>query len=142
MKRRNALLQLSREHHQALVLTLRIAKATEADAISALIKSVPNIFAAELEPHFQEEEASLLPRLAAAGETTIVQRTLAEHRELRGLMARVALGDGEALRQFGIALQEHVRFEERQLFPITEDVLDPAFLDKPEPHQTMNSQDT
>lgn len=131
MKRRNALLQLSREHHTALVLTLRIARATEADSISALLEYVPKIFDAELEPHFQDEENSLLPRLAAAGETEMVRRTLAEHRELRGLAARIATGDSAALKQFGIALEEHVRFEERQLFSVSEKVLAEEFLDHP-----------
>ncbi len=50
MKWRNALLKLSREHHQALVLTLRIAKATEAKSNSAPMKSVPKTLEFEFAP--------------------------------------------------------------------------------------------
>lgn len=129
MKRRAALLQLSREHHTALVLTQRIAQAGDAAAISELMESVTTIFRRELDPHFRAEEAALLPHLEAAGESGIVRRTLEEHRELRRLAARIASGDSASLKPFGIALNAHVRFEERELFATAEAVLPPAFLD-------------
>lgn len=126
MKRSPALQQLSREHHTALSLALRIAKAADDAARAALMGRVPGLFAAELEPHFLEEEARLLPQLAAAGETDLVQRTLAEHADMRALVARIAAGETEALADFGRLLQAHVRFEERELFAVAEQRL-PAF---------------
>lgn len=83
MKRRAALLRLSREHHAALVLTQRIERAGDAAATGALMKSVPAIFRCELDPHFRAEESTLLPRLHAAGETELVERTLEDHGALR-----------------------------------------------------------
>lgn len=126
MKRSPALQQLSREHHTALSLALRIAKAADDAARAALMARVPGLFAAELEPHFLEEETRLLPQLAAAGETDLVERTLAEHADMRALVARIAAGETEALADFGRLLQAHVRFEERELFAVAEQRL-PAF---------------
>ncbi len=131
MKRRPALLQLSCEHHAALVLAKRIAAADGADAIAAQMRSTAEVFARELEPHFQAEEADLLPRLVAAGETAIVEQTLAEHRLLRDLAARIASGDTASLKPFGIALHDHVRFEERLLFVTAEATLPASYLDDP-----------
>jgi hypothetical protein len=76
VKRRPALRQLSREHHGALVLALRITKAGDATAVARLMATVPDVFARELEPHFRDEEADLLPGLAAAGADALVRRTL------------------------------------------------------------------
>ena len=75
MKRSPVLIKLSREHHTALVLALRIARATDPADLAALGVSVPVIFQDELEVHFQEEENGLLPELAAAGASDLVTRT-------------------------------------------------------------------
>ena len=131
MKRRPALVQLSREHHTALSLAHRIARASDAEATAALMATVARVFGQELEPHFQAEEADLLPRLLAVGETTLVARTLDEHRTLRALAARITAGDGASLKPFGAALNDHVRFEERVLFVTAEGVLPAEFLDQP-----------
>lgn len=120
MKRAPALQQLSREHHTALSLALRIAKAGDDGVRADLMRRVPGLFAAELEPHFQEEEGRLLPQLAAAGEAALVERTLAEHAEMRAQVARLAAGEADALAPFGRLLQAHVRFEERELFVVAE----------------------
>jgi hypothetical protein len=120
MKRSSALRQLSREHHTALSLALRIAKATDLAAREQLLASVPALFRGELEPHFQEGEGSLLPQLAQAGETALVARTLDDHAQLRALAAAIAGGDATALAPFGELLQAHVRFEERELFVVAE----------------------
>lgn len=105
MRRRPALRQLSREHHGALVLALRIAKASDATTVARLVATVPDFFARELEPHFRDEETRLLPGLAAAGAHALVGRTLEEHHLLRGLAACVAAGDAASLSQFGEALR-------------------------------------
>lgn len=125
MKRSAGLRRLSQEHHTALVLVQRIARA-EADN-ATLLATLPAIFADELEPHFRVEEDELLPRLAVAGATALVDRTLAEHRQLRDLAARIADGDGASLKAFGLLLQAHVRFEERELFAAAQALLPDDF---------------
>lgn len=128
MKRSPALLKLSREHHTALSLALRIERG---DNAVALMADLPTIFRNELEPHFQEEENALLPRLQAAGEEALVSRTLAEHAQIRQLVAQIAGGDTASLQPFGELLRAHVRFEERELFVTAERVLPADYLSNP-----------
>ena len=128
MKRSPALLALSREHHTALSLSVRIARMADAEAEAALLIRVPAVFDAELEPHFQEEEQGLLPALVAAGELALVARTLAEHGAMRNLMTHIRSGDVVSLKLFGQQLAAHVRFEERELFATAQDVLSADYL--------------
>lgn len=130
MKRSPALVELSREHHTALVLAKRAqAFGGERSAASdAFAAKLLDTFRHELAPHFRAEEAGLLPALLNAGETALVERTLAEHVELQALATRIAEHEVAALADFGKALAAHVRFEERQLFPAAEEKLAPDLL--------------
>jgi hemerythrin-like domain-containing protein len=128
MKRHPALHSLSHEHHQALVLALRIGKAAgksegKPEEVAALLASVPPFFHAHLEPHFQIEERDLFPALSTAGHTALVARTAAEHREMRALLEGIEMGDAEALTAFGALLKAHVQFEEKELFGAYEGTL-------------------
>jgi iron-sulfur cluster repair protein YtfE (RIC family) len=130
MKRHPALTQLSREHHSALVLAKRARGASAGDpaALKRLLVEVSQALAGELEAHFLLEEQHLLPALAARGEQEAVARTLAEHAGLRALAVQIDSGLPESVRRFGAALAEHIRFEERALFPLAESVLGEAAL--------------
>ncbi|HEX8964427.1 MAG TPA: hemerythrin domain-containing protein [Rhodocyclaceae bacterium] len=123
MRRSEFLVELSREHHAALSLANRIARVQDGGAVAGLIKDAQERFARDIEPHFRREEQGLLLRLGEAGESSLVERTLEEHARLRELAARLAGGDRTALKAFGAALSEHVRFEERELFARAEEVL-------------------
>ena len=120
MKRSAALQPLSREHHAALKLAKaceRAAASGDAVQVVETCRRVGDAFASELEPHFQFEERELLP--AAPGE--LAERTLADHarlRELAGILRQHS--DAATLRGFGDCLVSHVRFEERELFPVIE----------------------
>ena len=67
---------------------------------------------------FAEEERDLLPLLEAHGHAALAQRLNAEHAQLRTLFAAALQGEREA--EAGQALIDHVRFEERELFPVLE----------------------
>lgn len=128
MKRHAALLQLSREHHQALKLARQARFACDAGLAAAIAQAAETIcqrFRDDLEPHFQIEEKDLLPSLAAVGASELVHRTLAEHAELRDLNRRLAEPDGETLARFATLLNDHVRFEERELFETAQRLLYP-----------------
>ena len=131
MKRHPALIQLSREHHSALVLAKRAKRMSEGtpDARNTFAAEVGRIFALDLEPHFQLEEKILLPALMAAGEREAVEQTLAEHTELRALVYQPGINHQGTLCRFGDALAEHVRFEEQELFPLAEAVVEAETLD-------------
>jgi len=122
--KRSAVLQpLSREHHSALKLAKaceRAAASGDAAQTADTCRRVSDAFTAELEPHFQFEERELLH----AAPRELAERTLAEHRRLRALVEALQQHcDADALRDFGDCLVSHVRFEERELFPMLEKTL-------------------
>lgn len=131
MQRDARLHGLSSEHHHALVLARSMAalaaggRATAADG-----RALAERFARELEPHFRIEEDVLLPALRAAGEQALVQAIETDHAFLRQQAARAAAGHLDDLAAFAERLAEHVRLEERRLFPVCEAVLPGHVLDE------------
>lgn len=126
MKRIPALQPLSREHHTALTLAKACERAVQSrdeERVGKTCQRVLQAFSDELEPHFQIEEQSLLPLLRSAGNTPLEQRTLEDHRQLRALLSGLQRNDIDVLDSFGRLLMEHVRFEERELFPALEHLM-------------------
>jgi len=121
--------RLSDDHHQALVLARRVRRgssaASEAD-FDALAQEAKRRFEAELEPHFSVEEKRLFPVLATRGESQLTLRAVEDHTELRRLV-RDTWSRQSALR-IGELLDQHIRFEERSLFPRAEALLSDAEL--------------
>jgi hemerythrin-like domain-containing protein len=129
MKRHPTLQPLSREHHAALVLASaceRAAQGADAQLVAKTCRRAIQAFESELEPHFRVEEQSLLPLLAGTETEPLLQRTLDEHRQLRGMLTGLQQGEVAVLGSFGAALKAHVRFEERELFPALERLLGDA----------------
>jgi hemerythrin-like domain-containing protein len=130
MKRDVRLHGLSSDHHRALVLVRRIREAVKhhhADA--AFVTSLHDAYQAELRPHFAVEEELLIPALAKACQSDIVSRVLSEHGQLSQRLDEARAGQLDALEQFAALLEVHIRFEERELFPLCEAVLDASVLD-------------
>lgn len=126
MKRSPTLQPLSREHHTALTLAKaceRAARSGEDEQVALACQRAIRAFSDELEPHFQIEERALLPLLNSQQTLPLVQRTLAEHRQLRALLGGLRRKDVKALAGFAMCLTEHVRFEEKELFAVLEHVL-------------------
>jgi hemerythrin-like domain-containing protein len=130
MKRSEALAELSRDHHQALVVALRLRRATTAGAASA-VAGFRDYFESVGDRHFDLEEAILLPALVEEGEwAALTERVREEHRALRASGTRVLRDEADVseLHELGEALDAHVRFEERELFPFLEQRLTVAQL--------------
>jgi hypothetical protein len=126
MKRHASLVSLSREHHAGLVLAKRIGACTgNATARALMCATVLERFANELLPHFEEEEQNIFPALHGIHDVEL-QRALADHELLMRLAARIESGDANALGEFGSTLAAHIRFEERELFPLYENLLSAA----------------
>lgn len=126
MKRNPILQPLSREHHTALALAKaceRAAQSGDASMVGQACQRAIQALSDELNPHFLTEEQSLLPLLQDAETQRLVQRTLADHQLLRGLLDGLRQNDINALNRFGKCLSAHVRFEERELFPAIENLL-------------------
>ena len=114
MQRDPRLVPLSREHHAAL----RLGRQLMAGGARAALRAQLGALAA----HFAQEELTLLPLLGAHGEHDLARRLREEHTRLSALFAAVLRGEHEI--EAGQALIDHVRFEERELFPVIETLFD------------------
>ena len=71
-----------------------------------------------------------MPALERAGAEELVERTAEDHALLRGHLVAARAGDGRAALAFAMRLSDHVRFEERELFPACEELLPSEVLDE------------
>jgi quercetin dioxygenase-like cupin family protein/hemerythrin-like domain-containing protein len=133
MKRHPSLVPLSHDHHHALVEARRLRRAAGSGDEERLAAAAGflRFFSTETLRHFREEEERLFPILVGpdgAGGELLVQALL-EHQRMHALVGRledgVAAGEASAsqLRELGELLEAHVRLEERQLFPLIQEVV-------------------
>src|SRR5215217_3069376 len=125
MKRTAELAPLSRDHHQALEVALRLRRVTDGtleDAVGHFLA----FWNRQGEHHFVIEERLVLPALSDddARWAEASRRVRDEHGEIRTRAAslRHAPSVGAA-RRLGDLLSAHVRYEERRLFPLVEEGL-------------------
>ena len=120
MKRSDALRSLSRDHHKALSVALDLRRAQDVGQASARFLE----FWSDGAVHFRIEEEVLLPHWELLGTVSAeaVARLTGEHRTLRAAALEVSAGTATlaSLRDLGATLAAHVRFEERELFPMIE----------------------
>lgn len=131
MRRSPELVPLSHDHHSALVLARRCRQSLTSKAVvppAEAWRQVREAFPAHLEPHFVIEERYLLPALAEVGEEELVQRVRSDHAELRAL-ASEETADRVTIERFGLLLETHVRFEERELFEVAQTRLAASVLE-------------
>ena len=125
MKRHPALAQLSRDHHHALVVAQQLKRAEEGTAEQARAFFL-DYWEHDGRTHFREEEEILLPSLArfTDPDQPLVAHVLIDHVRIRKLAADLAAGASvPMLSALGVALEAHVRREERELFPLLERVM-------------------
>lgn len=120
MKRAPALIPLSHDHHHALVAARRLRRAAGGADARDEAAAFSRFFADESVRHFREEEERLFPLVAdSEEERPLVVRALLEHQQLHAFAARLA-SEARADARPRRALEAHVRFEERKLFPLIE----------------------
>lgn len=129
MKRSEALTPLSRDHHQALSVALGLKRAERVGAGAAMVE----FFNAHGREHFRIEEDVLLPgwlELDPHGDRAGAARLADEHLSIRVGVRRLRRGALalEEIHALGGLLEAHVRFEERELFPLIEARLSDADL--------------
>lgn len=121
MLRDKNLIPLSRQHHHALALCVRLDRAVQSGEVDleAWQAEIQQQFESEIAVHFAAEEEVLFPTATQFPDLqTLVQELQAEHAVLRNYFARAAARDLDAqnLANFGKKLAQHIRKEERQLF--------------------------
>jgi Hemerythrin HHE cation binding domain len=132
MKRDPALVPLSHDHHQALAVAqaLRRADKQSADRARAALVAYWEGHGRE---HFRLEEEILFPAYAGYGDPydPLLGRALCDHVAIRRAVD-VATGDPAppvgTLHKLGAMISDHVRLEERELFPLIERALPEAEL--------------
>lgn len=126
MKRSAALAPLSRDHHQALEAALRLRRATD-DDLGTAVERFRDFWSAHGRRHFEIEERLLLPAIEGDEDwDAMADRVREEHEKIRTRAER--LGTLDAARELGQLLNDHVRFEERELFELLEARLEPGGL--------------
>lgn len=114
MKRHAVLQPFSRDHNVGLVIARRLSERPDEHAIRELV----TIWDDEMRDHFEEEERLLIP----LSESDHAARMIAEHRIIEGMIAK-AQSEGlslDEIRTLGKLLGNHIRWEERVLFPALE----------------------
>ena len=127
MKRDPALVTLSHDHHLALYVARTLKRATAETASDGRAAFV-EYWEEHGREHFRLEEEILLPAYARHGDPhhPLVAHALCDHVDIRAradaLMLDATL-DPAILHELGTRLADHVRLEERQLFPLIEAAL-------------------
>jgi hemerythrin-like domain-containing protein len=117
---------LGHDHHQALEAALRLRRATAEDVNDA-VERFREFWNERGRRHFEIEEELVLPALQGDEEwDALADRVRHEHELLR--TRAESLGTVESAHVLGQLLNDHVRFEERELFQVLEARLDPARL--------------
>ena len=139
MKRANQLQPLSRQHHLGLNLS-RHAKECTNERIE-IAKHWNNLtsYIDDMQYHFQIEDNlianALEPYRAIQPDVASVLETLAgQHKQLHQLMNTVGKHGSKdvtvtQVKELGTLLYDHIRFEERELYPTVEKYLTEAELD-------------
>lgn len=138
MKRHIALIPLSHDHHEALILARLIQKgAPEYKGLpTELVPKAEyalNLYHKKLEKHFIQEE-QMIPIVAgiSSGLDALLEDMVQEHIVLRKLFAELPAETNLliSLDHLGKSLEFHIRKEERQIFPLIQECCSGEILDK------------
>ncbi|MGK9477648.1 hemerythrin domain-containing protein [Melioribacter sp. OK-6-Me] len=133
MKRHPSLIDLSKEHHNGLILAQILKKDTPAYRdLPADVEGKRNyalrFYSAELIKHFRKEEDILLPFCSGITPEldNLFQRMLNEHDKLEELFNKLKIEKDyeNTMHEIGMMLDEHIRMEERELFELIQNQLD------------------
>ena len=121
MKRDKNIVPLSQDHHFGLLSGWKIKQGIKKNISYERIKKYINYHWDNSQSfHFDEEEKILFPY----SDDELTQRALDEHKEIRKLLKTLnEVEDFELLTLYADKVTEHIRFEERVLFPHLENIL-------------------
>lgn len=129
MKRHEALIPLTHDHHHALAAAKRLDQAAAAGGteLESEARSFLDFFEADTIGHFREEEEMIFPLAIDDDEARpVLTDLLLEHVQLHALVgalrSEVAAGEvsSETPSRISSLLQSHIRQEEKVFFPLVE----------------------
>lgn len=122
IKRGKELVQLSRDHHGGLLLCWKIRTGLKKEIEEKRIADyVVYFFEVGLKEHFRQEEELIFCLVPASD--SMRQRAVKEHEEIYRMIQNISANqppDKDVLHRFADYLENHIRFEERGLFPYIE----------------------
>jgi len=123
IKRSSELAPLSREHHEGLLFVWKLRQGLQKGiANERLRKFIFWQWQNHIKPHFYHEEKILMPFLSAGNELT--ERMIKEHENIRELILNLdSEPDSRTISMLADLINDHIRFEERQLFNYLEETL-------------------
>jgi hypothetical protein len=142
IKRHPAFVALSKDHHFGLLLVWKI-KTGLSNAVSPdrIAEYILYFFEKDLQHHFREEEEMVFSKMRA--EDPLRRQAEVEHKNIYSLVEgiRQNKNDKALLQQFAIALDEHIRFEERTLFNHLQETWYPEALESLAQQMTKGQED-
>jgi len=142
MKRHEALIPLSREHHDGLILARLLQK--DAPAYKGLPTDdkgkaayALELFLKILQPHFAGEDQILATiKNTHPDIDKLAEEITDEHGQLTTAFLHINQSSNlhDALDVLGINLEQHIRKEERLLFPLIQEYCDEATMQKIKEH--------
>lgn len=120
IRRSKQLTPLSKDHHDGLLFAWKIKQGLKNGADIKLIGSYVQWFwKNHLQEHFKEEEQILAPHLEQ--DNDLLKQMMDEHQEIESMIhINENIADEHLLLNLAQAIDHHIRFEERQLFPYAE----------------------
>jgi hemerythrin-like domain-containing protein len=132
-KRHPSLIPISRDHHDGLVLAVRLRQGKKAllgdwsHDPSWQANHVVQFFHRRLIPHFEAEEKALFPTMKKCVKESVktLDTLLNQHEELKARVEKLEspnqMNLEVELKDFGDLLERHIRIEENNLFPMFEE---------------------
>ncbi len=115
MKRHDALVQLSRDHHFGLLLCWKLKEGLKKEiAPERMANYIRLFYQHNLAPHFDEEEQTIFKILGE--QHPLISEAISQHREMEDRV-KSKLNNAQEIEAFRNLLELHIRTEERQIFP-------------------------
>ena len=115
MKRHEALVQLSRDHHFGLLLCWKLKEGLKKEiSVERMSKYIGLFYLQNLKPHFSEEEETIFKVLGE--EHPLIKEAISQH-QIFHKMITDGFETPEQIEEFRALLKLHIRTEERQIFP-------------------------
>lgn len=141
IKRHNALIPISREHHFGLLLSWKIRVGLKKDIDpERIIKYCKWFYENNLLHHFKIEEQYIYPILGNSH--PLIIQALSEHRSIEYLIKHAHTDLKDALNTLEKTLDAHIRLEERNIFNIIQDIATEAQLKLIEAHHNTPFDDS
>lgn len=126
--RHEALAPFSRDHYTGLVQSQHLVKASRADAAARreAVADFVDAFDHEIAEHFRDEERILGAVLSDPDREALLQQHRRLEQDAEGIrrLRRSTDPDPQTLAEAGKRLEEHIRWEERELFDRVQKQLD------------------